>query len=69
MPHSSLAPVTGAVVIPFPRFSRPRTRRAPACALGSSPDFDAGFNAGIDFAFNLVRQIKAHGRLSHAQGV
>lgn len=66
MPHPTPAPVAGALVIPLPRISR--TGRSPADALGSSPEFDAGFNAGIDFALTLVRQLKARGQLSHLKG-
>lgn len=67
MHQSPRAPVTGAAVLSFPRFSRSRPRQA-ARGLGSSPEFDAGFDAGVDFAFTLVRQLQARGQLSHQQG-
>jgi hypothetical protein len=68
MLQATPTPVTGAAVLPFPRFSRSRPRQA-ARGLGSSPEFDAGFDAGLDFAFTLVRQLQARGQLVHLKGV
>lgn len=55
---------SSALVIPFPRFAPSKPRRAIARPLGSSPDFDAGF----EFAMNLVRHLKACGQLSQLKG-
>lgn len=65
MHQSPRARLPGAVVVSFPRFSRTRPRPS---SLGSSPEFDAGFDAGIDFAFTLVRQLQARGQFSPQQG-
>lgn len=51
-----------AVVIPFPRFKSSPARKA--TANFSSPDFDAGF----EFALNLVKGLKARGQLSSLKG-
>lgn len=57
MPRRTATPAKGAVVIPFPRFSRPKHRRAPVDFKSS--DFDAGF----EFAMALVHTLKANGCL------
>lgn len=56
MSHRTPTPATGAVVIPFPRFSRPEHRKAPIDFKSS--DFDAGF----EFAMALVKSLKARGQ-------
>ncbi len=49
------APAPGALIIPFPRFSRPRSRKE--AAAFSTPDFDAGFEC----AMTMVKALKARG--------
>lgn len=63
MPRRTPAPAQGAVVIPFPRFSRPKSRKTPVDFKSS--DFDAGF----EFAMALVQSLKARGQLSSLKGV
>ena len=57
MRQRTTTPRTGAVVIPFPRFSRPEHRKV---AIDfKSTDFDAGF----EFAMALVNSLKGRGFL------
>lgn len=55
MAQHKTTPAPGAVVIPFPHFSRPEHRKAPIDFKSS--DFDAGF----EFAMTLVKSLKARG--------
>ncbi|MFZ4537839.1 hypothetical protein [Propionivibrio sp.] len=61
-PACTLAP--SADVIPFPRFTASKPRKALSRGLASSPEFDAGF----EFAMSLVRHLKARGQLSTLKG-
>lgn len=62
MPRRTPTPTLGAVVIPFPRFSRPQARKA-------AIDFKSSdFNAGFEFAMALVQSLKARGQLSSLKG-
>lgn len=64
MPRRTKTPAPSAVVIPFPRFSRPVHRKAPIDFKSS--DFDAGF----EFAMALVKSLKGRGLLvSNLKGV
>lgn len=55
MANHTPAPSLGAVVIPFPRFSRPEHDKLPV-------DFKSSdFNAGFEFAMAMVRNLKAAG--------
>ena len=58
MPRRTQTPAPSAVVIPFPRFSRPEHRKAPIDFKSS--DFDAGF----EFAMAMVLTLKAKGCLA-----
>ena len=52
----------GALVIPFPRFSRPRHRKVTASV--TTPEFDAGF----EFAMLMVKGLKSRGLLNCLKG-
>jgi len=62
MRKSASPGVPGATVIPFPRFSPSKPRKA--AAVFGSPDFELGF----EFAMGLVRHLKANGQLSTLKG-
>lgn len=64
MRQRTTTPTTGAVVIPFPRFSRPEHRKTPVDF--KSADFDAGF----EFAMALLAGLRGRGLLvSQTKGV
>lgn len=49
------APEQGALIIPFPRFSRPRHCKEPFAS--TTREFDAGF----EFAMTMIKALKARG--------
>lgn len=62
MPKSANPGAPSALVIPFPRYTRPRHRRIPA--NWGTPDFEAGFEA----AMLMMQALRGHDLISHLKG-